>query len=496
MKQIISIIFIALCSLYSLSQTQGIDYRSVGRGVATTFVNDYHSLGVNSSTLGWGNEYGKRFTTGMTEFSLGIYSDSLNVERLKKLYKAVRSDISGKDQDPASWAEQKQFAQDYMRAGIIMDASYNWLGFSFQNEKFGGIAFSINEQYNWYSKLNEETTDLIFGGKLSDYFDSLTIVFGTDTSQIYNTGNISEDTLDNVILGTISVPLLLSDITNGSSIRFTWNRNYNFGYGRKIFGSDSTFALYGGIGGRFIQSMAMLTLESDGDNVYMYSALSPSYDIDYGSVASINPSNFTEKSFIPKPVGTGFGLDFSVSAKFFGKLKVAAAVNNIGSVTYKRNVYTVLDSIVGEMSLNGLSNYNMTNSLDQLLADGGLLRLVGKEQFTVQNAANFRLGASIDFGKIASFGVDFVGPFDNTNPGSLANGVISIGGDIKPVKWLCLSAGYLGGGIYKHNIPVGINFILGGGTYEFGISSRDMLSFFLDDSNSVSTAFGFARVRF
>ncbi|MDG1657530.1 MAG: hypothetical protein P8H56_03010, partial [Crocinitomicaceae bacterium] len=59
-----------------------------------------------------------------------------------------------------------------------------------------------------------------------------------------------------------------------------------------------------------------------------------------------------------------------------------------------------------------------------------------------------------------------------------------------------LSAGYLGGGLYKHNIPIGVNFILGGGTYEFGISSRDVLSFFLDDSNSISTAFGFARVRF
>jgi len=59
-----------------------------------------------------------------------------------------------------------------------------------------------------------------------------------------------------------------------------------------------------------------------------------------------------------------------------------------------------------------------------------------------------------------------------------------------------LSMGYLGGGIYKHNMPVGINFILGGGTYEFGISSRDALTFFLDDSNSISSAFGFARVRF
>jgi hypothetical protein len=61
---------------------------------------------------------------------------------------------------------------------------------------------------------------------------------------------------------------------------------------------------------------------------------------------------------------------------------------------------------------------------------------------------------------------------------------------------LQFNVGYLGGGIYQHNIPIGVNFILGDGAYEVGISSRDALSFFLSNSNSISTAFGFARFRF
>ena len=97
---------------------------------------------------------------------------------------------------------------------------------------------------------------------------------------------------------------------------------------------------------------------------------------------------------------------------------------------------------------------------------------------------------------MVNVGVDLIAPFDSQAPGSLQNAVFSVGGDIRPVKWLQLSAGYFGGGVYEHNIPVGIKFILGGGTYEVGISSRDALSFFLKDANSVSTAFGFARVRF
>jgi hypothetical protein len=148
------------------------------------------------------------------------------------------------------------------------------------------------------------------------------------------------------------------------------------------------------------------------------------------------------------------------------------------------------------MSLNGLSDYNVTQAVNQMLNDGGILSLQGQEKYTVQNAANFRLGASLDLGKIASIGFDLVAPFDKSSPGSIANAVFAFGGDIKPVKWLALSAGYFGGGIYKNNIPLGIRFILKDGAYEFGISSYDALSLFMDKSNSISTSFGFARFRF
>ncbi|MCR9173034.1 MAG: DUF5723 family protein [bacterium] len=481
---------------FSFSQTQGISYTAVGRGVATSFVTDYHSLGINSSALGWGNEYGKRTTMGTTEFNLGFYSDSLDADKLKSLYQAIRNEIRDKDEEPADWQTQQQNARDYLESGIAIDASYNWMGMSYYNEKLGGIAFNIGEHYNWYSRLSEETSDIIFEGKLSDYFDQLTIVIGGDTSVIANDPNLSEDTLAAVIEGTISVPLELSEITRGSRIKFTWNRHYNIGYGRKLFGDDSTFAIYGGIGGRFIQSMAMMDLQSDENGIRAYSSISPSYDIDYGSIAALNPSNFTASGAIPKPVGTGYGVDLSASARIGGFITLSAAVNNIGSVTYTRNVYSVNDTLVGSLSLAGLNDANITNSVEQLLQDGGILSLEGEEKYKVTNAANFRLGGDINLWKKVRVGIDVVAPFDRDNPGSLANAVYSVGGEFRPMKWLSLSAGYFGGGIYAHNIPVGINFILGGGTYEFGISSRDALTFFTEGSNSISTAFGFARVRF
>ena len=479
------------------SQTQGVAYTAVGKGVATTFVTDYHSLGINSSALGWGTGFeGKNWTMGMSEFNLGIYSDSLNSEKLASLYKTIRKEAFGTSGPADSWQQQAQNAGDYLRSGISIDASYNWFGVSYQNEKIGGIAFNIQENYSWYSKLSADAAGITFQGKLADYFDQLTVVFGNDTTVIPNSGNISDDTLAAVVSGRLAVPFSLSDVTNGTDIKFSWNRYYNLGYGRKLFG-DSTFALYGGIAGRYIQSTAMFNFVSDDNGLSMYSSLSPNMDINYGSIANTNASTYVDKGkTIPTAIGNGYGVDLSVSAILFKRIKLALAVNNIGSITYKRNVYSVRDTIIGEISVDGLDNANITNTVKALMQDGGILNLVGEEKVTIANNANIRFGGSIDFGKKLSVGIDFVAPFNRDNPGGIQNAVYSIGGDFRPLKWLQLSAGYFGGGIYQNNIPLGINFILKGGTYEFGISSRDALAFFTKGSNSVSTAFGVMRVRF
>ncbi|MEY3238014.1 MAG: hypothetical protein RI883_2115, partial [Bacteroidota bacterium] len=393
MKLLTLLLSIFIFSVNVISQTQSVAYPAVGKGVATTFVTDYHCLGINSSALGWGTGYqGKRFTMGATEFGFGIYSDSLSSDKLKKFYKAVKGEVTNSSTDSVDWQAQADASADYAESGISMFVNYNWGGFAFQSEQFGGIAFNVRENYQWYSKLNNQLTDIIFRGKLSSYFDSLTIVVAGDTSVIPNSSNLSADTMNSVILGTMSVPLNLSSITNGSEIRSVWNRYYNFGYGRKILGKDSVFVLYGGVGGRFIQSMAMFNMESNADGLYMYSSITPNFNIDYGSIASLNPSNFTERGkLLPKVVGTGYGIDLSASMILFNKLKIAAAVNNIGSVTYTRNVYKVNDTLLTSVSINGLSDYNVSQSVNQLLNSGGLFSLVGQEKYVLKNASDFRL---------------------------------------------------------------------------------------------------------
>ena len=500
MKNLVYFTFLLIFPLFTFSQTQSIAYPTVGKGVATTFVTDYHCLGINSSALGWGTGYeGYKKTMGMSEFAFGMFSDSLNATKLKNLFGGMRDRLVGNIPEKLDEQSRKTTVADYAEAGVSMFFDYNWAGFSFQGKRFGGIAFNIKESYQYSSTFSTKFSDLIFRGNSSSYFDSLQVAFDGDTSMIANRDNISPDSLSSVINGsrTVRLPLNLSELTNGSSIRMVWNRSYNIGYGRKIFGKDSLFVLYGGVGGRFIQSMAMFNLESDENGLRMYSSTSPSMDIDYGTVASSNPSNFVSSaSGLPKAIGNGYGIDLSASVILFSKIKVAASVNNIGQVKYKRNVYSVRDTLVGSLSLPGLEDYDVTQSINNLLSSGGLLTLQGEEEYILPNASDFRLGASFQPWKFLHVGFDMVAPFNNDNPGSIQNPVYSFGGEIRPVKWLALSCGYFGGGVYQNNMPVGINFILKDGGYEIGISSRDAIAFFSNKGNTISTAFGFARVRF
>ena len=489
-------LLLLLTSSFSFSQTQGVAFPTVGKGVATPFVTDYHTLGINTSALGWRPRYaGKKFTTGTSEFAFGVSSPSLNSKKLQNLTATLYNAAQHKNADEVDYKRQLQSAGDYAESGVAINFDYNWFGFSYYGEKFGGIAVNIRENYSWYSKINSQTSDLLFRGKLSSIFDSLTVVYGSDTSRIANNASISEDTMGHVVSGSLNVPIRISQLTKGTQIQMVWNRSYNVGYGRRLFGKDSIFEVYGGVGARLITSMAMFNMTSDDEGLRMYSAITPTFDIDYGNVSGANSVPKKSKGMAPV-MGTGYGIDLSASIILFNKVRIAAAVNNIGSVTYKRNVYKVKDTLFASFNIGGVNSDNITQTVNQLVRDNGLMTLEGEQKYTLINASDFRFGVSYEPIKYVRLGFDVVAPFNKETPGSIQNPVYSFGGDIIPVKWLQLSIGYYGGGVYKNNIPLGLTFIIKDGAYEFGIASRDALSFFLKDGTSVSAAFGFARVRF
>jgi len=479
-------------SFVATAQNEYIAYPATGKGVASTFVTDYHCLGINPANLGWQQYEEKSVTTGSSEFGLSIYSASLAKQELRDNIWAVAKSGS---LDSLTY-DQKISAVNGFASDFAFNWDYNMFGFAYQNPKFGGIAVSIRSRASWNSSFSSEFSDLLFQGKHSNYFDTLQYWNGTDTVNIANYQNMRPDSSGSVTGGTATVPKLISELIGDSYLRLSMNREYHIGYGRKILNIDSAFTLYGGVGVKFIQGIAMMNMGKDENgNLQMYSAFSPGFQIDYA--AGLNSIPGQAQNFWRSSVGQGWGVDLGLNAMFFNKLHVAASVTNIGSMTYTGNVYSLKDTLVVSYSGDGLESMDISQSIPEMLDSNGLFTLRKEQTYTIALPGMMRLGASIELGKFIHVGAEVMAPFNNTVPGSINGLAYGIGGDIKLAGGkIIIMAGLTGGGNYATQVPLGINFCFGEGTYEMGVASRDAVTFFSKNSPTISAAFGFARFRF
>jgi len=257
--------------------------------------------------------------------------------------------------------------------------------------------------------------------------------------------------------------------------------------------------MFAGVGVKYVQGLALLDIRSDANGkMTAYSSLSPLFGIDYGSASSA--SNIIESSGNAvndafKSVGKGIGFDFGLNIVVKNKFKLGVSLINMGKVTWNGNVYSVKDTLVLNTTNAGLENYNIASQLGNILGSNGILKLQGQEERETKLPGVIRAGASFKFGKKLELGVDCIVPM-NDAPGSYQKPIIGFGGDVLPAKWLKLQAGFVTGGNYDFQIPIGITFITKNGSYECGVASRDAVTFFAKNGPTLSLSMGFMRFRF
>src|SRR5690606_744617 len=116
MKRILTVLLVScLCSTYAQNEYSA--WPATGKGVSSTFVTDYHCLGINPANLGW-KSYEKSVTTSTSEFGLSIYSESLAKEDLRNNIWGV---MKAGSLDTLSREQKIQAAQ-----GFASDFAFNW----------------------------------------------------------------------------------------------------------------------------------------------------------------------------------------------------------------------------------------------------------------------------------------------------------------------------------------------------------------------------------
>lgn len=471
-------------ALQSGAQIEYSAFSSTGRGIATSLVRDYHALGINPANLDYAPEYeGKYVTFGFFEGASSFYSEALRKDEL-------RDNLFGEDLSQLTQEEKQDLALEFANSAMAFDIDIMTTGTAVRTNNIGGFGFSVRDRVDFNSIIGPDAADLMLLGRLSPYFEELVLTNG-DT--IPNVEDLDQETLDMVEQGIISLAnaKTLTELLQGTNLSVSWIREFQFGYGKRIY-SDEEWAIYGGVGFKYLMGNAMVQIVADDGEATAFSAVTPGFDIDYGDAEETNPSTLNEDGFVP--VGNGFGLDFGLSFSYQNKFRMGASITDIGKMKWDGNVYKLKDTDFLDYDDPGIESLSLVDQIQTLTGADGFMEWDGLATHETTLPTQLRLGANWTINEVFDVGVDFV-TRANDDVSNLNQAVIAVGGDITPVPWVTLSAGFINGGNYEFKIPAGVTFHVFNGTWEAGVASRDVITFFTEKQPTISASFGFLRFR-
>lgn len=483
MKRLLPAFVLFCCAVAANAQGELSVFTATGRGgVATTFARDYQAIGINPANLGWGTGVeGKKGAFTFSEGAYSLYSEALTKPELRT---AIR-DFDSK----FTLAEKQMAADNFANTDFSLNLALTPFAIAYMNEKVGGFAFSVRERVQWYSRFNQDVSEILFMGKHAPYFDvkldENDMELPQDSAQV----------MELVASAYASQAKVYSELFEGSTMTLQWSREYSFSYGRHVFKSDN-LEIHVGAGVKYVTGLGILEVETIDGEFQAYSSISPFAEIDYGPAAELNPSTVTQSGGLPKAVGRGWGFDFGGNVVLFDRLRIGASITDIGSVTWDGNVYVASDDTLVSFQSGGFDSYNIFAQAGDIVGDQGLLSWSGATERVVSLPTAVRIGASMELIEDRlEVGADLVIP-GNDVAGNYDRGLFGLGGEVVPIKGIHLSAGISYGGNYDFNLPVGIVFRTGAGSWEAGIASRDAITFFSQNRPTLSLALGFARFRF
>ncbi|MDB5273156.1 MAG: hypothetical protein JWO58_1523 [Chitinophagaceae bacterium] len=487
---ITSLIFcLSLISTSLFAQIENASYSATGRaGVGTTMLTDYQALGVNPANIAIRYSDNKNFTVGLIEATGNVFLQGVSTNDVQQYIQ------QGTNSDSLNSFQRIQGAQKFSGKAFAANVDIMPIGFAYVNDKVGSFAFNIKTSLRYYMDFNLNFTQFAFSSATATNLFPQLITGHNDT--VANDPNQYQNYYNNnggIKAGYNKNGLSLGSILNNSSYKLSITTEYTLGYGKKIINVDEQHSLYIGGAVKYVQGYGYVDISAKDGRISGVAAYMPSLT-QLDSLLKIKSGGGTSNY---KPVGQGIGFDLGATLELFHNFRIGASVVNIGSITYRDNVYDVSDSVFTTVTYNS----------DFLGGFDKIVKWKKRGSVTAPLATQFRFGASASLlDKRIQIGIDIVQPL-NKAAGNYKTTVWAIGGDFFVLKWLRLSTGAsIGGNIASVSqgyntrlaIPFGIGFVLGeDGGFEFGIATRDVSTYFLGQTSPLySAAIGVARMRF
>ncbi len=474
------VVLLACFHVHVSGQSETSDFGRIGHaGFLSTTVSDYQCIGINPANLGFvpttdifelatpmkgGIERRRRdFSFTVAEGGLSAHSDALSRGGLFDL-------IFQEGGVTFSAAQKTAAAKAFSGNGVRINADLFLAGAAFQSQSFGGFAITIRERATGAFVFNDEASKLIFEGRASGYFDSLALNFNGDT------------------VGFSTNPQNYSKLFNGSVLSILWFREYAASYGVKLL-DIKPVKFYLGATVKFLESYAYLDTRVENGTFNARSALSPFFGINYGKATT--PSAIPGTSLVP--VGTGWGLDVGATMEI-DNWTFSASVVDLGKLVFDGNVYTAGDTILNGLSSTGFDNYNIFEEAQKITGDGEFFKWSGLQTADTELPTRFKAGVSYFYSYRLRFGVDMAASV-NKAAGSIEQPIFSGGADYRITPWCTLGMGIGAGSNMGFFVPISAMFSIFNGTWEMGLSSRDLITYLVSKQPVVSLAVGFLRFR-
>lgn len=524
MKRILLSLAIVLFSSFSaFAQLDLSAFTATGRGgVATTFSTDYQTIGINPANLG----FVKNFRDPLVTLGFGESSFTVRAEPLtrKELFSSLLKFGENRDQLPYSVIEsgdltsKEALARRYANKDFTLNLDAMIFGASVHLPGHIGVAVNVRDRVQLYTRLGGLASNLAFLGANSGYFSHLALSdgrvirndrypFDPSPGAMQPPTGLTEDQQASVVIGTFAGADTLNALTArelmaGSRISTSWFREFNINVGGRVYDSYN-LSVYVGAGVKLIRGIMIMDIDvaNDGQsfNANTLSIADGLIDFERFSLQE----NFQRKDLIfPSGAAKGTGLDFGLTMVIKRNFYIGAALTNLGKITpEEQGSYRIEgDNLIRQFQGHGLDNYTILNSSPNSFAIGGERSPINWQRQTIDEIklpTTIRVGASYEYLKTVHVGIDIIHPLEKV-AGNLENTLIGVGGDFRVAKLFKLSSGanFLLSSGTRVNIPLGITYSAGKGTYEAGIATKDIFTYFTQaEGSTFSFATGFLRFR-
>ncbi|MFN3939387.1 MAG: DUF5723 family protein, partial [Chitinophagales bacterium] len=241
-----------------------------------------------------------------------------------------------------------------------------------------------------------------------------------------------------------------------------------------------------GAGVKYVLSYAYFDFSASGNQIGGVSAISGNpFELD----ASVTPSEIYSST---QPVGKGWGFDVGATLQLHDKFTLGASVIDIGTMRYQANLIAFKDFIVDTINFSGVDYTNPALLIQDIVKDEALLQYTGIESFNVAMPTRLRIGAGYDVFENLTLGADLVMPLADV-AGNFPDPSFGLGAELRLANIFKFSSGISFGAGYASAIPFGLGIDLG--FWELGFATRDITTWFGQQSPYASFAFGLLRFK-